>query len=348
MSQTTPPTTTPPAPNPTVSPSRRTPGERPGDATRIDVAHTVTVPAAPAVVFALLADVERWPLIFPPTVHARFLEKAPEGGGPERLQLWATANGGVRTWTSRRLVEPMRQRISFEQDRPVAPIAAMGGEWIVRPMTGGGSEVVLTHTYAAVDDDAETLAWLEKAVDGNSRSELAALAEAARDAETGKEASFTFRDSLRIDGTFAAVHAFLDRAEHWVERLPHVARVKLTEHLPGVQILEMDTQTADGSSHTTRSVRVCTAPHSIHYKQLVTPALLRVHIGSWLLDEDENGGVTATAEHTVVLATDAIDRVLGPDATEEQARAFVREALGRNSSTTLRQAKAFVEGTSGA
>ncbi|MBT2511503.1 aromatase/cyclase [Streptomyces sp. ISL-98] len=347
MSQTTPRTTTPPAPDLTVSPSRRTPGERPGDPTRVDVAHTVTVPAAPAVVFALLADVERWPLIFPPTVHARFLERAPEGGGPERLQLWATANGGVRTWTSRRLVDPVRQRISFGQDRPVAPIAAMGGEWIVRPVAGG-SEVVLTHAYSAVDDDAETLAWLEKAVDGNSRAELAALAEAARDAGTGRETGFTFRDSLRIDGTAAAVHAFLDRAEHWVERLPHVARVKLTEDLPGVQILEMDTRTADGSSHTTRSVRVCAAPHSIHYKQLVTPALLRVHTGSWLLAEDEDGGVTATAEHTVVLATDAIGRVLGPDATEEQARTFVRDALGRNSSATLRQAKAFVEGTTSA
>ncbi|WP_432146125.1 aromatase/cyclase [Streptomyces sp. bgisy084] len=347
MSQSTPHTTTPPSSDLTVGPSRRTPGQRPGDPTRVDVTHTITVPAAPAVVFALLADVERWPLIFPPTVHARFLERAPEGGGPERLQLWATANGGARTWTSRRLVDPVRQRISFGQDRPVAPIAAMGGEWIVRP-AAGGSEVVLTHAYSAVDDDAETLAWLEKAVDGNSRAELVALAEAARDAATGRETGFTFRDSLHIDGTAAAVHAFLNRAEHWVERLPHVARVELTEEVPGVQILEMDTRTADGSSHTTRSVRVCAAPHSIHYKQLVTPALLRVHTGSWLLVEDGAGGVTATAEHTVVLAREAIGRVLGPDATEEQARAFVRDALGRNSSATLQRAKAFVEGTPGA
>ncbi|MFD6281128.1 aromatase/cyclase [Streptomyces sp. NPDC060209] len=345
MSETTPRTTTPPpAPDVFDSPSRRTPGERPGDPTRVDVEHTVTVPAAPAVVFALLADVEKWPLIFPPTVHARFLERAPDEGGPERLQLWATANGGVRTWTSRRLVDPVRRRISFGQDRPKAPIAAMGGEWIVRPVDAG-SEVVLTHTYAAVGDDADTLGWLEKAVDGNSRAELAALAEAAREKEAGLETSFTFRDSLHIEGTAAEAHAFLDRAEHWVERLPHVARVELAEPLPGVQVLEMDTRTADGSSHTTRSVRICRAPHSIHYKQLITPALLRVHTGSWLLTEDDRG-VTAVAEHTVVLETTAIARVLGPDATVGQARTFVRDALGRNSSATLRQAKAFVEGTS--
>ncbi|MEU7721812.1 aromatase/cyclase [Streptomyces tibetensis] len=346
MSQSTPRTLTAPAPDVVVGPSRRTPGERPGDPSSVDVAHTVAVPAAPAVVFALLADVERWPLIFPPTVHARFLERAPDDGGPERLQLWATANGGVRTWTSRRVVDPVRHRIAFGQDRPVAPISAMGGEWIVRAAPGG-SEVVLTHSYAAVGDDTETLAWLEKAVDSNSRAELAALAEAASDAATGRETGFTFRDSLHIDGTAAAVHAFLDRAEHWVERLPHVARVELTEDLPGVQILEMDTRTADGSSHTTRSVRVCAAPHSIHYKQLLTPALLRVHTGSWLLTEDDEG-VTATAEHTVVLETDAIGRVLGAAATEEQARAFVQDALSRNSSATLRQAKAFVEGMPGA
>ncbi|MER5678282.1 MULTISPECIES: aromatase/cyclase [Streptomyces] len=347
MSQTSPRTTTPPTgPDVVGSPSTRTPGERPGDPARVDVAHTVTVPAAPDVVFALLADVERWPLIFPPTVHARFLERAPDEGGPERLQLWATANGGVRTWTSRRLVDPVRRRISFGQDRPQSPVAAMGGEWIVSP-ADAGSEVLLTHTYAAVGDDAETLGWLEKAVDGNSRAELAALAEAAREKEAGLETAFTFRDSLHIESTAAEVYGFLDRAERWERRLPHVARVRLTEDLPGVQILEMDTRTADGSSHTTRSVRICRAPRSIHYKQLVTPALLRVHTGSWLLTEDDRG-VTVVAEHTVVLETAAVAQVLGPDADVRQARAFVRDALGRNSSATLRQAKAFAEGTSGA
>ncbi|MEV3932791.1 MULTISPECIES: aromatase/cyclase [unclassified Streptomyces] len=347
MSETTPRTAKQPAaPEVFDRPSRRTPGERAGDPTRVDVEHTVAVPAAPAVVFDLLADVEKWPLIFPPTVHARFLERAPDGGGPERLQLWATANGGVRTWTSRRLVDPARRRISFGQDRPKAPIAAMGGEWTVRS-AGAGSEVVLAHSYAAVGDDADTLGWLEKAVDGNSRAELASLAEAAREKEAGMDTSFTFRDSLHIEGTAAAAHAFLDRAEHWVERLPHVARVELTEPAPGVQVLEMDTRTSDGSSHTTRSVRICQAPRSIHYKQLITPALLRVHTGSWLLTEDARG-VTAVAEHSVVLETAAVTRVLGPDATVQQARTFVREALGRNSSATLRRAKAFVEGTSGA
>ncbi|MEU0301571.1 aromatase/cyclase [Streptomyces sp. NPDC006175] len=346
MSETTPLTTTPgPAPEVSARPSRRTPGARPGDPSSVDVEHSITVPAAPAAVFALLADVERWPLIFPPTVHARFLERAPDEGGPERLQLWATANGGVRTWTSRRLVDPVRMRISFGQDRPEEPIAAMGGEWTVRPVDAG-SEVVLTHTYAAADDDAETLGWLEKAVDGNSRAELAALAVAAREKEAGSETAFTFRDSLHIEGTAAEVHAFLDRAEQWEQRLPHVARVRLTEDQPGVQILEMDTRTPDGSSHTTRSVRICEAPRSIHYKQLLTPALLRVHTGSWLLTEDGRG-VTAVAEHTVVLETAAVAGVLGPDAGLREARTFVREALGRNSSATLRQAKAFVEGTSG-
>ena len=62
------------------------------------------------------------------------------------------------------------------------------------------------------------------------------------------------------------------------ERLPHVARVVLTEDTPGLQFLEMDTRTKDGSTHTTKSVRVCFPDTRIAYKQITLPrADVRAH-----------------------------------------------------------------------
>ena len=51
----------------------------------------------------------------------------------------------------------------------------MGGTWIIEPAGEGASRVRLLHDYRAVDDDPEGLAWIDQAVDRNSRSELAAL-----------------------------------------------------------------------------------------------------------------------------------------------------------------------------
>ncbi|WP_218016126.1 aromatase/cyclase, partial [Thermobifida fusca] len=135
---------------------------------------------------------------------------------------------------------------------------------------------------------------------------------------------------------------FINRADLWAERLPHVARVELTEDTPGLQILEMDTRSTDGTTHTTRSVRVCLDNQRIVYKQLVLPALLSLHTGRWTFVEDGDSTI-ATSQHTVVINTDRITDVLGAGADLAQARKAVREALGANSRATLGLAKAYVE-----
>jgi len=126
-------------------------------------------------------------------------------------------------------------------------------------------------------------------------------------------------------------------------RLPHVARVVLGEETPGLQVLEMDTRTKDGSVHTTCSVRVCEPHHGIVYKQVVLPALLTLHVGRWLIEEQGPGRVLVTSRHTVRINTARIAEVLGPKADLPAAREFVRSALGANSLTTLRAAKAYAE-----
>ena len=69
----------------------------------------------------------------PPTVHADYAER---GETEERIRLWATANGEVKNWTSRRRLDPAALRVEFRQEVSSPPVAAMGGTWIVEPLAG--------------------------------------------------------------------------------------------------------------------------------------------------------------------------------------------------------------------
>ncbi|MBB2910432.1 aromatase/bifunctional aromatase (cyclase/dehydratase) [Streptosporangium becharense] len=296
--------------------------------------HSVVVDAPPKVVFDLVADVTLWPRIFPPTIHVEHLDR---DASQETIRLWATANGQVKTWTSRRTLDPAGTRVGFRQQVSQPPVAAMGGEWIIEPLGPGQVRVRLTHDYRAVDDDPEAVAWIAAAVDRNSGAELEALKRAA---EQPQDLAFSFEDSVHVDGPIEAAYAFVHEAGRWAERLPHVARVDLSEEVENTQILEMDTRTADGSVHTTRSVRICFPGEKIVYKQLRTPALLTAHTGRWTFTRDGSGGPggTVTSGHTVEIAPAAVTTVLGAGATVEDARAFVRKALGANSRATLAHA----------
>ncbi|MEV0564575.1 aromatase/cyclase [Dactylosporangium sp. NPDC050588] len=293
------------------------------------VSHEITVAAPPDRVYALLADAAGWPALFPPTVHA---VATPLSDGEERLQLWATANGAVKSWTSLRTLDPVARRITFRQEVSAPPVASMGGEWHVEEAADGHSRVVLTHTYRAIDDDPSGLAWIAEAVERNSVAELAAL-EAGALADPGID--FTFSDSVEFAGSARDAHAFTWDAQHWPARLPHVVGVELSEEPAGVQRLRMETLAKDGSSHTTESIRVGLPGLRIVYKQTRPPALLSVHTGRWTFEE-RDGLVTATSQHRVVLRPSAVVPVLGEGRTVEDARTFVREALGANSLATLR------------
>jgi aromatase len=305
-----------------------------------EVEHTVDIDAPAAEIYRLIADVEKWPGLFPPTVHVDRVEST---GSTERIRIWATANQTVKSWTSRRVLDPAVRRIDFSQEVSAPPVARMGGAWIIEPLSASASHVRLVHHYQAIDDDPAALAWIDEAVDRNSRSELAALKENVEAAvAVGEELTFSFIDTVTINGSAKDVYDFLNEADRWPERLPHVGRVELTEPAPGLQTLEMDTRTKDGSTHTTKSIRVC-LPHSrIVYKQITLPALMTLHTGYWDLTEDDTG-VTASSQHTVVLNPANIAAVLGPGADVAQARDFVRTALSTNSSATLGHAKEYAE-----
>ncbi len=310
---------------------------------RRQVEHQIAVAAPAADVYRLLAEVENWPRIFPPTIHVDQLRHTDQD---EHIRIWATAGEGAKSWTSRRVLQPQQRRINFEQVVSAPPVAAMGGAWIIEEHSPGEALVRLLHEYRAVDDDPGGLAWIDDAVDHNSRSELAALKTNVEQAHRAAELTFTFEDTVRIAGRAEDAFAFVNEANLWPARLPHVASVHFQDDGQGLQTLEMDTVAKDGSIHTTRSHRVTFPPHGIAYKQVTLPALLGLHTGYWSFTPVD-GGVDATSRHTVVLDTTAIATVLGPAANVSQAREYVRTALSTNSRATLDRARAYAEAAAG-
>jgi aromatase len=307
--------------------------------TQREVEHEIVVPAPAAGLYRLIADVANWPRIFPPTI---FVDVVARTERDERIRIWATANGEPKTWTSRRVLDPDAMRIEFRQEVSTPPVAAMGGTWIIEPLSADESRVRLRHDYRAVDDDPDGLKWIDAAVDRNSRAELAALATNVTLAHAPERLAFSFEDTVQVNGRAADVYDFINEADLWSRRLPHVANVTLTEPSPGLQTLDMQTRAADGATHTTKSYRV-TFPHRrIAYKQVTLPALLSVHTGCWTFQENE-AGVAATSQHSVLLNPDAIAKVLGTSATAADAADYVRHALSTNSRATLDHARRYAE-----
>ncbi|MEV0529987.1 aromatase/cyclase [Streptomyces sp. NPDC050439] len=303
------------------------------------VEHEVVVSAPATVVYRLLSKEANWPRIFPATVY---VDQVATVGRGDTVRIWEAVNGEAKTSTTHRVFDPYGLRVEFRREEPGLPVTSLEGTWIIEPRSATESRVRLLHNYRAPEADPGDLARIHAEVDGACRSELAALRSGVESAHAAAGWTFSFTDTVQIDGSAKDVYDFINDAHRWQERLPHVARVRLTEDTPGLQTLEMDTRAKDGSTHTTTSYRV-TFPHRrIAYKQITLPALMTLHTGIWTFKETD-GGVAASSQHTVVLNTDNITRILGPDADVAQARDYVRTALSTNSTATLRHAKEYAE-----
>ncbi|MGW4720035.1 aromatase/cyclase [Nocardia sp. NPDC004260] len=297
------------------------------------MSHSRVVQAAPDVVYGLVADVTRWPVIFEPSVLVRHLHRGPD---EERFRLWATVGGAVKNWTSRRVLDAEQRRIVFEQERSQAPIASMGGGWSFREIGPGATKVTLDHHFAVVD--GADAAQVAASVDRNSVVELAALARVAELGHPVDEVIHTFEDTVTLECSSAEAYDFVYHSERWPEQVPHVGRIELTEDAEGVQLMEMDTVTAGGIPHTTKSIRVCVPGERIDYKQLVPPAILFGHSGAWEFAEGPDGAVV-TARHTVAINPEAAREILGANTDLADARAYLTDALSANSRNTLRCAE---------
>lgn len=301
--------------------------------------HIININAPADTIYGLISDVTKWPYIFTPTVHVQTMQLDDSN---ERLRLWAFANGEVRTWASRRTLDPVGKRIRFHQVVSSPPVESMGGEWIVEAQADGSTRVVLLHDFTIINDDADDRAFVTRAVDHNSNAELASLKKAAELGEAFDLLVLTFTESVYVEARADKVYEFLNRADLWPDRLPHVAALKLDETVPNVQSMTMDTKSVDGSIHTTSSVRVCFPNEAIVYKQTGTPEIMAAHTGRWDI-RDNGAGVELSSTHTVVIKPEVVPKVLGPQGTVQQAREKIQHALATNSMTTMQHAKKYAE-----
>jgi len=260
-------------------------------------------------------------------------------GAQERLHLWATANGEVRDWVSRRTLDRVALTIGFQQEVCSAPVAEMRGRWEILAGTGH-CEVRLFHEYRGVTQ--QELPWIDAAVDRNSRAELAALKRVAETQDAQPQLQFSFADAVTTRGPADAAYSFLAAADRWPERLPHVAALELDDQPGGIQRMSMHTRASDGSTHLTESIRVCLPDGRIVYKQTTMPPILDAHTGQWTV-AGEGDQVTITSAHTVRLNPTAVESVWGTAVTAGDAAARVREILSGNSQLTLAAAKAFAD-----
>lgn len=302
------------------------------------MSHQRVVEAAFPDVYRLVADVTWWPVIFEPSVLVRHLERT---AGMERFRLWAMVNGEVKNWTSRREFLPQQRTITFEQERSAAPIASMGGRWTFEEVGARSTKITLDHHFSVIPGgDAEAIAT---AVDRNSVTELATLARIAELGYPVPQVVCAFEEKIPLDVPLAELYDFVYRSDRWPEHVPHVGRVELTEDEPGVQLMEMDTITAGGVPHTTRSIRICVPGERIDYKQLLPPAMLFGHSGSWEFTGSADG-VVATARHLVAINPQVARETLGAGTDLADARAYLADALGTNSRNTLLCAVREIEG----
>jgi aromatase len=310
------------------------------------VMHTATMRAAPGDVYSLVADVTRWPVVFGPTVHVEHLYRDET---TERFAIWALVNGRVVHWTSARTLDPAGPRIDFKQEHSMPPVASMGGTWEFRDWQQGGTQVLLRHEFATTDGSADGEASLREALDRNSDSELGALRQVAESGYPADALIFEFEDAIQIAGPAAAAYEFIDRADQWHRRLPHVRQVSLEEPAPGIQHLTMETVTADDAAHTTSSVRVCTPNRWIAYKQTVAPVPLLGHSGTWSFRDLGDSACHVVARHLVMLDP----ALLSPEGTGAATSSGiqplsavagrVKAALSGNSMATLEHARKFAE-----
>ncbi|MFB7257548.1 aromatase/cyclase [Streptomyces nojiriensis] len=295
--------------------------------------YSVDVAAPAGVLYGLIADTTQWPLFLPPTIH---VERLDFDGVRDRFQMWAEANGTVKSWLSHRTLDAGARRIDFHQEVPVGPALSLGGRWTVEEIASNRSRVVLDHELTIADGRPENAAWMVRATDANSEVELAQLKETAERWERLDGLMVSFEESVHVKGPAELVYDFLCGIADWPGRVPHVLRAEVSEEQPGVQVVRTETQSGDGSSRTAETVRIC-FPHAFRIvsKETTPGEPLEAHTTEWSVLPNETD-VTVLAQHHMLLRED-------PGIGTAEARAHVRDLFGGQSSTVLDLAKRHAE-----
>lgn len=302
------------------------------------VEHATEVGASAQAVYRLLADLGNWPRIFGPFVH---LEVLSTDGATERIGMWTTDGDRVEHWVALRRLDEEGLRIDFRPETVPPGLESMERSWVVEPVSRQTCVARLVHTYR-VKADQDGPAAVARTVEEISRAELTAVKAAAELDNTSPELLLVLEDRVDIAGPAHDVYAFLYAAEHWSERLPHVARVEVRQDSSGLQLLEVDTRESRGGVFTTRTARVGFPDRALVYKQLALPPLGSSHHVSWRITETATGAAVHS-EQVVVVRPAGVTELFGAGSDPEEATSFIRRELHAKVRLVLDGAKEYVE-----
>jgi polyketide cyclase/dehydrase/lipid transport protein len=135
--------------------------------------HTIRVAAPPKRAFELVANVDRWPRLVG-TLDG--VEHLGFDGVCERVRFAKQVGGVARDLTMVRELNPKRMQVRFRQVDCLAPLASMGGIWLVLPK-GLGVMVAIDHYFRVLDNSPVTAANVEVDIAEESTKMLTALRE---------------------------------------------------------------------------------------------------------------------------------------------------------------------------
>lgn len=291
----------------------------------------------------LVYDVEGWNQLHGPAVHAEFLER---GADEDLIQQWSVLDDHtVRTWQARRWLENGGRRLVFVHEPAYPPFTDLRGGFGFERRAGGCTEVRMWHEFTLAEPDEQAAGQRLEAMHRSGTAYLETLRYAAENHAELAELTISFEDPLFVAGSIEDAYTYLYQADKWPERIPHVKRLVLEETTPNIQFFDMDTVSADGSEHTTRSVRICLPQHKIVYKQLQPPKTMDAHTGHWAFTQTPEG-VIISSRHTATIKRSGL-HLLGEDMTVAGARRYLRRVLSANSMGNLRLAKQYAEELAG-
>ncbi|MFE7429448.1 SRPBCC family protein [Streptomyces sp. NPDC057545] len=257
---------------------------------------------APAeVVHELLTDLALWPRLFPWILHTECLER---DGNTDLVRYWGvTAEETIRTWVSRRRVDPAGLRMDFEQQGAVGEVARLSGSWVCTAQADGRTLIESVHEFALAEGAPVGREQVTEMFHGRSRVQLARLAECAERRAEWDGRTLSFTDSLTLPAAPDEVYRALADPARWPQGHgtgEGVVRAEVTEKEPGVQFLDLDVRAPDGSLRTARTVRLPLSPDRIVLKYLGRPTGIELHTGRWTV-APAGEGTLVTADQTVVL-----------------------------------------------
>jgi aromatase len=157
------------------------------ESTMFHTEHTVTVEAPADLVYSVLADIEGYARLFPPTESSTILEQSETH---QIARLVVDVSGQLQSWVTRRDLDRERRVIAYRQLENAPMIEFMAGQWRALPLSEEQTQLVITHDFAARPTEAipsaeKATELLRAAVERNSHADLDAVRkEAERRAQT--------------------------------------------------------------------------------------------------------------------------------------------------------------------